>query len=164
MAALVQHIPNGSVPWPHSTPGPHSSFKEEILTLSPFCYGTKVPSEGGTVEWVTGDVQSGDHLLFHTAKLHQPRSDFGVCDTDAAIPVLQELNESWRFRGYKSFGIFEIPSLFLCGYLTAGQLRQGHPSSAPSGLCLLLVGLNGKVSLGFSWAIWGSYWPQFSLV
>lgn len=77
---------------------------------------------------------------------------------------IQELKESWRFRGCKSFGIFEIPSPFLCGYLTAGQLRQGHPSSAPSGLCLLLVGLNGKVSLGFSWAIWGSYWPQFSLV
>lgn len=53
MAALVQHIPNGSVPWPHSTPGPLSSLTEEILTLSPFCYGTKVPSEGGTVdEWL----------------------------------------------------------------------------------------------------------------
>lgn len=75
-----------------------------------------------------------------------------------------DLKESWRFGGCKSFGIFEISSPFLCGCLTAGQLRQGHPSSAPSGLCLLHIGLNGKVSLGFSWAIWGSYWPQFSLV
>lgn len=76
----------------------------------------------------------------------------------------QDMKESWKFRGCKSFGIFEIPSLFLCGYLTAGQLRQGHLSSAPSGLCLLHVGLNGKISLGFSWAIRGSYWHQFSLV
>lgn len=77
---------------------------------------------------------------------------------------IQDLKDSWRFRGCKSFEIFEILSTFLCGYLTAGQLRQGHPSSAPSGLRLLHIGLNGKVSLGFSWAIWGSYWPLFSLV
>lgn len=27
------------------------------------------------------------YFSLHTAKLDQPRSDFGVCDTDAAIPV-----------------------------------------------------------------------------
>lgn len=115
-------------------------------------------------EWLDTFRVKITHISLHTAKSDQPGQILGCVIQMLLFLCIQDLKESWKFRGCKSFGIFEIPSPFLCGYLTAGQLRQGHLSSAPSGLCLLHVGLNGKVSLGFSWAIWGSYWPQFSLV
>lgn len=40
---------------------------------------------------------------------------------------IQDLKESWRFGGYKPLGIFEIPSPFLFGCLTAGAAEARSP-------------------------------------
>lgn len=144
-----------------------------VLTLPPkkysFCHlsATEPQSPQKVTQWSEWLEMFRVEITYFslcTAKSDQPRSDLGCVMWVLLFLCIQDLKESWRCGGCKSFGIFGIPSPFLCGCLTAGQLRQGHPSSALSGLCLLHVGLNGKVSLGFSWAIWGSYWPQFSLV
>lgn len=107
-------------------------------------------------------------LTFPSVKPSQPRINLGQilgvwcgCCYPCAYGIWKNPED---LEDVSLLGSLKFPARFLCGCLTAGQLRQGHLSSAPSGLCLLHIGLNGKVSLGFSWAIWGSYWPQFSLV
>lgn len=85
MAALVEHIPNGGVPWPHSAPGPHCSLKKHSLCHLSATEPQSPQKVTEWSEWLEMFRLEITYLSLYSAMSDQPRSDFGVCDSDSAI-------------------------------------------------------------------------------